>query len=254
MKKYSIILILISAVIIFVVGGYFYFKDNFGCRVQESRATPVSLSQANAFALKQANDNNRPFNWVNVGHYLVNDSLDKPKYYIFIFRKNEAIKFDTLEKLEENAKLFSDSSAEGADEKMRVKDIATVITGAVKEDKPLVSHYRGIPASMARKMEIREFVEKKFPGLTIGSLHYDSERDEGYYEIIGIISKEPTGDVIRVANNDIVTRSKMIRLSRDITQSSQEKYVYLGDKECRLLKKSLLERTAEFQKQWDGYK
>ncbi len=247
-------LLVIIGVIALAVGIFIYSNNtNLSCHIQETRTTPISLDQANSVALEHVNNNNRPFSWVNVGHYLVRNSFDESNYYIFIFRKSDVNKFNTLEKLEENAKLFSDTNAEDTDQKLQVNDIATVITGTMNEDKLIIRNYRGIPASMAKKIEIKEFVEKKFSGLTIGELYYDSEMDQGYYEIMKIDSKKPTGDVIKVVDNSIVPRSDLIKYQEKLEQRKQERYSSLSKDECEQLKNGILERNADLDRQWSRY-
>jgi len=111
---------------------------------------------------------------------------------------------NTLEKLEQNAKLFSNTNSDEIDQKYQFNNIATVMTGSMKEDKLIQRHYRGIPEVIGKKLEIKEFIENKYPEKTVGSLISDSSMGIFYYEIIDKNSKKPSGNLISVYGFSII--------------------------------------------------
>lgn len=253
----KIILVFIFLIFIVIIGGFFLFKSSVGesgCVINDLRQTPVSLDLAKSVASDQVQRNNPPFDWVYVGNYVVYNSFGDTNYYIIIFRKIEFTKFDTLAKLEQNAKLFSDSTSEESDNKYQFNDIvATVMTGTMKEDKLIQRHFRGIPESIGKRLEIKEFIESNYPGKTIGNLIFDSPMDVGFYEIISKSLGESSGDLIRVLDKSIVSLRQLKQNQEDIQKRKQQRYSTYEDEECERYKQAAVDAMNANINQWNEF-
>ncbi len=236
----------------------FFNKDSFDfnqgtCKIEETRETPVSLQLA-----KSVGENYLPkyypeSDWVYVGDYPVYNSIGDINYYLFIFRKSEFITLSTLEKLERNAKLFSDSSSDESDQKYQFNNIATVMTGSMKEDKLIQRHYRGIPEAIGKKLEIKGFIEDKYSKKTIGSLISDSPMGTFYYEIIDKNSKKPSGNIISVYDFSIISRSDLIKNQKDIQKRKEQRYSTYDKEECKKYQNAILEAEKAHILEWNEY-
>ncbi|MBU3907074.1 MAG: hypothetical protein KKA64_02370 [Nanoarchaeota archaeon] len=259
----KIILITIILIIVFSIVGILIISNNdsinlnFGaCKIEETRETPVSLELAKSVASDQVHRNNPPFNWTYVGDYLVYNSFGDTNYYLLIFRKSDFMTLDSLEKLEQNAKLFSDSTSEESDKKYQPNDIATVMTGTMKEDVPLQSHYRGIPEAIAKRLEIKEIVENNYPGKTIGNLIADSPMGQVYYEIIDKNSNKPYSKWIRAGSPGdflIVSRSERVQLKKHIQDRKEQSYSTYEDEECQKFQSANLEAEQAHIAKWNEF-
>mgnify|MGYP001565042561 CR=1 FL=1 len=237
--------------------GVFYFAKPTlilpGCQINEVRKTPVSLELAKFVASDQVHRNNPPFVWVYVGSQLVYSSLGDINYYIIVFRKNEFTTFTTLEQLGQNAKLYSDSTQEGSENKYQFNDIATVMTGTMKEDKLIIRHFKGIPESIGKRLEIKEFVESKYAGKTIGDLVSDSPMSVGYYKIIDKNSGKPSDNVISVLDFSIVSLSSLVQNQEDIQNRKEQTYSTYEKDECESYKNALEEAKQAHILEWNSF-
>jgi hypothetical protein len=249
------LIIVILAIVGVVAGVVIFFNGPFlsGCKIEETRVTPVPLELAKSVALDHVNKNNKPYEWVYVNSYTVYNSVGDSNYYIFIFRKKEFIEFDTLEKLEQNAKQFSDSTSEESDNKYQFNNIANVMTGTMKEDKLIQSFSRGITEEIGKKLEIEEFVESKYPGKTIGNLIGDTPMGMFYYEIIDKASGKASGDLIKIYDLSIVPRSNLVQYRGEVQEREDRRYSTLSESDCILIQNSILEREDAYRKEWDGF-
>lgn len=264
-KRLVIILLLIIILIVTIIGfaSIIFFDNNIfdnsssqdltGCKIKKTRETPVPLELAKSIALDNLKKTDPDFEWIYVGNYLTYNSFDKPNYYVLIFRERGFTSLDTLNKLEENAKLFSDSTQEESEKKYQFNNIATVYTGAMKEDSLIIRHFRGIPESIGKKLEVKDFVENKYPGMTIGNLYYDSPMDVGYYEIINKDSKKASGNLIKVYDYSIVSHSDLIQNQERVQNGKEERYSRLNEKECEILRNGIAARESANRVNWDSY-
>lgn len=248
MKK--IIIAIIVALILILIAGYFFFRQsqsgegNFsfgGCEIKENIGEVVSVNIAQVFAQKQVTANNKPYNWVPVGYYPIHNSSDSINYYAFVFRKSDYTKFTTLSSLEQNSNNVSDN-----DNKYQFNEIASVWTGASNGQKLLMHHYRGIPEIVAEKVKIRNFIENKYQDKTIGNIIADSEAGKMYFDIVYKSSGKSTGDIIGleyliISKKDLVNNQEKIE---------ERRYAGLSGDRCEQMKQAVLEREADFRKQW----
>lgn len=256
------ILIGVIAVIILalIVGAMLIFNEDIfnsnqgeWCKITETRETSVPLQLAKAVGEDYVSKYYPEFSWVYVGDYLVENSFGDANYYILIFRKSEFTTLNTLEKLEQNAKLFSDSSSDESDKKYQFNNIATVMTSAMKEDKLIQRHYRGIPEVIGKKLEIKDFVEDKYSGKTIGSLITDFPMGVFYYEIVDKNSKEFSGNVISVYDNSIISRSDLVKNQNNIQERKEQRYSTYESDECERYQGAISEAEKAHIDEWNGY-
>ena len=217
------------------------------------RETPVSLDLAKAVASDQVNRNNPPFNWVYVGNYLIYNSFGETNYYMLIFRKSDFNNFNTLDKLEQNAKLFSDSTQDESDKKYQFNDIATVMTGTMKEDKLIQRHFRGISEAIGKRLEAKDFVEKNYPGKTIGNLIADSSTGTNYYEIIDKTSKKSSNNLISMNDFSIVSLSDLEKNQEDLQKRKEQRYSTYEEDECDSYKKAVEEARQASISEWNSF-
>jgi hypothetical protein len=242
------ILIIISILIIGGIAVYTNKNKIFGnsalstCVIEENRGNTISPNVAQAVALDQVNKNNTPFNWVSVGYYPIYRSSGEINYYAFVFRKTEYTKFTTLDSLEQNASKYSDTTQDGGDKKYQFNDIALVLTGAANGDALIIRHNRGIPEIVGKKVEIKNYVENKYPNKTIGNIISDSPMGKMYFEIVNKSNNVITGEVIGL---DYVVTS--------VKNEKSKKYMSLDQKECNSYKQALIEREADRKNQWGKY-
>ena len=237
--------------------GVFYFAKPTlilpGCQINEVRKTPVSLELAKFVASDQVHRNNPPFVWVYVGSQLVYSSLGDINYYIIVFRKNEFTTFTTLEQLGQNAKLYSDSTQEGSENKYQFNDIATVMTGTMKEDKLIQRHFRGISEAIGKRLEAKDFVEKNYPGKTIGNLIADSSTGTNYYEIIDKTSKKSSNNLISMNDFSIVSLSDLEKNQEDLQKRKEQRYSTYEEDECDSYKKAVEEARQASISEWNSF-
>lgn len=258
MKK--ILISVIAVIILVLITGVMFVlnKDTSNssqgtCKITETRETFVPPLLAKAVGENQVMNNYPESGWVYVGSYLVENSFGDSNYYLLIFRKSGFTTLNTLEKLEQNAKLFSDSSSEESDKKYQFNDIATVMTGAMKEDKLIQRHYRGIPEVIGKKLEIKDFVENTYSGKTIGNLVSDSPMGGFYYEIVDKNSKEFLGNVISVFDNSIISRSDLVKNQNDIQERKEQRYSTYENDECERYQNAISEAEKAHIDEWNGY-
>ena len=248
-----IVLIILLAVI--VIGFVLFSQDSFNvsgasCDIKEIRETPVSLELAKTVALDNVNKNNPPFDWVYVGGYLSQNSLGDSIYYVLIFRKIDFTELTTLDVLEQNAQKFSDSES---DDKSQFNNIATVMTGSMKEDKLIQRHFRGLPEAIGKRLEIKQIVEENYPGETIGDLIMNSPSDAGYYEIVSKETSQSSGNLISVYDNSIVSVGELNNNLEMVEKRKRESYKEFSDSECELLMQSAEQGRLENIGQWNSF-
>ncbi len=245
-------IISIVLIIALIISGIFLFGNFDGCEINEIRETPVSLELAKAVAQDNVERANPPFEWVYVDGYIVDNSFGESNYYVIIFRKKDFTTFSSLEQLEQNAEQFSSSTSDESDKKYLFNDIATVITGAMKEDKLIQRSFRGIPEANGKKLEIKDFVESNYPGKTIGKLIADSPSGSSYYEIV-FNSGEPTGDLISVYDLRIVSIESLRENQESIEERKQETYNKYSRDECEYYQQAFEERIMDNLAQWNNF-
>lgn len=151
---------------------------------------------------------------------------------------------DTLNELERNA-----LNSKSDDEKYQFNDVATVIVGAVKEDKQIFRHFRGIPEFLAEKSNIKEYVEENYNGKTTGDLILASQGTTAYYKIL--LNSKDSGDLIRVPNKAIVSAKSLI----DLKESNERRRLSeLSKDECESYKKAIQEAEQAHISEWDSFK
>lgn len=250
MKK--IIIVIIVLILVLLVGFFYYSKNksidaNFfldGCKIEENKGEVVAINIAQTYAQKQVIANNRPYNWVPVGYYPVYNSSDSINYYVFVFRKSDFTKLTTLSGLEQNASNYSDKSSDD-DSKYQFNDVASVWTGASNGQKLLMRHYRGIPEIVAEKIKIRNFIENKYQDKTIGNIVADSEAGKMYFDIVSKSGKS-TGNIIGL-DYLIISKKELVNNQKKI---DEKRYSGLNGDRCKKMKQAVLEREADFRRQW----
>jgi len=258
----KIFLFIIILIILSLVIGTIIFKNwntnsslnlnSDRCKIEETRKIPVSLELAKSVGEDYLPRYYPEFDWIYVGNYLVYNSFGDTNYHLLIFRKSEFLTLNTLEKLEQNAKLFSDSNQDESAQKYQFGNIATIMTGSMKEDKLIQRHYRGIPEAIGKKIEIKEFVEDKYSGKTIGSLITDSPMGTFYYEIIDKNSKKLSGNLITL-DFSIISRSNLIKNQEEIQERKDKTYSTYGDEECEKYQNTILEREKAYIAEWKEF-
>lgn len=253
MKK--IIIGILSILILILIAGYFYYAKNKsidanfflgGCEIEENNGEVVAVNIAQTFAQKHVMANNKPYNWVPVGYYSVYNSSASINYYAFVFRKSDYTKFTTLSGLEQNASNYSDKSSDD-DNKYQFNDIASVWTGASNGQKLLMRHYRGIPEIVAEKIKVRNFIENKYQDKTIGNIIADSEAGKMYFDIVSKSGGKSTDDIIGL-DYLIVSKKELVN-NQERIEERRYSSLKAGDR-CEKMKQAILEREADFRKQW----
>ena len=224
------------------VGVIFYFSNNSAtsCKLDEVQFTPVSPSQAQSVALAQAIRNNPPFDWTSAGYIPSNDINGEQRYYVFIFVK-EGFNLNTLEKLKANL-----LTAQSDDEKYQFNDVATVVVSAVKEDKQIFRHFRGLPEYFVEKSNIESSLANK--GEAAGSLVLDVQGTTAYFEILR--NSKTTGDLIRVPNKEIVS----IQTLTELKETNEKRTLSsLDNSKCEQYKKALQEARQANIAEWNKF-
>ena len=257
MKKVSL-LIIVLMVCVSIIGVMFFlnnttFQLTGKCQIERTMETPVSLNLAKTVGEDYIQRYYPESDWVYVGNYPVYNSLGNINYYLLIFRESEFMTLNTLEKLEQNAQLFSDSSQDESDKKYQFNNIANIMTSSMKEDKLIQNHRRGIPESMGEKLEIKEFIEDQYSTKTIGNLISDSSSGLFYYEIIERNSKKSSGNAIRVYDFSIVSISDLIKIQKDIQKRKDSKYSTYGMDECQKFQSAISEAGKAQISEWNKY-
>jgi hypothetical protein len=241
--KLKIILPILVIILLIFVGVFLFFNKNIlspnsnSCQIETSKVTPVSLELAKSVATLHVHSNNKPYNWSYVGNYVVYNSLGDINYYLLIFRKSEFISLDTLEKLEQNANLFSDSDN---DQKYQFENLATVMVAAMKEDGVVKRHYRGIPEPIAEKLKI----EKKYG--TVSNLISDSPMGNFYYSIEG-------DKIVKVLDHSVNSLSELKKLSEDSQKRKEEGYARLSKDDCERYQKAITEAEQAHIEEWNKF-
>ncbi len=231
-KRYFFIILIVC---IFIIIAYFLtFQSSKGdCEIKEIRENPISLELAQRVAKNQIQSLEDPsFNWTLVGYIQAYDIYGNQEAYVNIFRK-ESYSLDTLEKLEARSKLFSDSTTEESDGKYQFNDVATVIVSVWKEDKILLRHYRGLPDFFVDRQKIKDFIETRYPGKTLGKSIAITPVDFKY-EIVDENSKR-TGEII---GWELKTSSIAETIAR-MEKNAKEKYSKFSDEQCKQIKEAL---------------
>ncbi|KKR61510.1 hypothetical protein A2643_02225 [Candidatus Nomurabacteria bacterium RIFCSPHIGHO2_01_FULL_39_220] len=254
--------IIISILAILAIGGglLIYKNKNItqyigaklgACTIEENRGDTVSPDIAKAVALNQVINNNKPYNWVSVGYYPIYGSSGLVNYYAFVFRKSEFTKFTTLNSLEQNASNYSDKSSDD-DNKYQFNDIASVLTGTAEGDALIIRHYIGIPEIIAKKIEIKKFVENKDRDKTIGNIISDSPMGKAYYEIISKSNNKVTDEVIGL-DYLIVSKNELANYQTEVKDRANKRYLSFDQKECEKYKQAIVEREKDLKNQWEKY-
>ncbi|MBS3066511.1 hypothetical protein J4205_01685 [Candidatus Pacearchaeota archaeon] len=240
------LLIIIGFLIIsgIVIGAVFYLPNisKNSCELDDVQLTQIPVSLAQSVASEQVHRNNPPFNWTSIGYIQAEDIIGEQYYYVFIFVK-EGFNLNTLDKFEKNA-----LSAQSDDEKYQFNDVATVIVGAVKEDKQIFRHFRGIPEFFVEKSNIKNYVEGNYNGKTIGNLVLASQGTTAYYEILS--NSKPSGDLIRVPDKEITSTKSLV----DLKENNEKRRLsgYSKD-ECESYKKAIEEARQSHITEWDSF-
>jgi len=274
MNKQGSILIWILAILILIIlaGGILFFVNlNNGdiigtsnCEIKELRETLVSLELAKSVGENYIPKYYPEFEWMCIGSYDIYNSFGDIKYYVLIFRKSEFMNLNTLEKLEQNAKLFSYSAEDynelnneqkqvNDEQRYQFNNTATIITGSMKEDKLIQNHFRGISEAIGKRLEIKEFVENKYLGRTIGNLVSDSPMGQVYYEIVEKDSLEKSGDLIKIRDYSIISNSDLIKIQEDIQERKQKKNSGYDKEMCEFLKKAIIEAREAHIAEWNKF-
>ena len=231
-KKFIFLIILVFLVLI--IGAIALFQDESlderSCDLGDIRVNPVSLELAKKVASNQVKIINPEFNWEHIGSISVYNIDGDQESWVFIFRKESIKNLNSLQDLEKHIELFSEeSNSEESDKKYLFNDIATIITGAMKEDKLIQRHFRGIPEFFAKKKEIKQYVEENYPANTIGKPISLSSNPAGY-EIIDKNSNKAIGKLIRFEGEMRVFDISSLVSNRDtnenikLTKEECEKY------------------------------
>jgi len=252
--KLKFIIPILILIILFIAG--IFFISNKGtsipglnsCQIEASSETPVSLDLTKKVGINHVHLNNQPYNWTHIGSYPVYDALGNIYSHIHIFRKNDFLSLTTLEKLEQESSLYLDSSQEKSE--VFFNNIATVITGAIKEDKLIQRHFRGVPEIVIKKIEVKKNVEENYPGKTIGRMISDSEAEPNYYEIVDKDSKKGSGKLININDLAIKSVSDLIKRQKEIIE---RRYASLSEKECQAMQQAVLESEKAHILEWGKF-
>ncbi len=219
------------------------------CVIEENRGDSVPTDIALAVALNHVNKNNTPFNWVSVGYYPIYGSSNELNYYAFVFRKAEFSKFTTSDSLEQNASKYSDATQDERDKKYQFSDVASVLTGSAYGDSLIMRHFKGIPEFVGKKIEIKKYVENKYPDKTIGNVISDSPMGKMYFEIVNKSNNRATGEIIGL-DFAVTSKSELESYQTEINNRKNRKYMSFDQKECESYKQALLEREKDLKNQW----
>lgn len=248
MGKKLIIFIIIIVVLGLIAGGVFFFSgkgiiEAGGCNVVETRETPVSLELAKSVATSEVNKFLTGREWAYVGYYPVYNTIGVQQYYLFIFRNINKTTSTTLESLGPEAKIQSEDEV---NYQFFAQNFATIITGSMKEDSLYFRHYGFLPDSLVEKQEIKQFVESKYPGKTIGNVVYHGTTE--YYEILS--NGKRTDDLIRVLDNRIESSSDLAELT---ASNKKRSYDRLSGDECKQIKQAVKDRETANIAAWNGF-
>lgn len=257
MKKIFLLIILI--VLVSVVGAIFLFNNDSldlnlnKCKIEETREIPVSLELAKSAGENSVHKYYPEFDWIYIGNYIAYSSTGGINYYILIFRKSEFTTLNTLEKLEQNAKLYSDTSSDESDQKYQFNDIATIMTASMKEVNAIQRHYRGIPGVIGKKLKIKEFIENKYSEKTIGNLILDSPMGTFYYEIVDKNSKKSSSNLISAQDFSIVPVADLIKSRKNIQERKEKGYSAYDKEKCEWYQGAILEAEKAHIVEWNEF-
>ncbi len=259
MKKLILVILLVVVALLLSVSLFFVFSNSksnsnqlgsnknylnqnneeiVDCDLKIKRETLVSLDLAKAVGAVRLSKFYPGFNWVFVGNIITYDMYGDQAGYVLIFRK-DTYGLNTLEKLESNTQ-----TAQSDNEKYQFDNVATIMTGAMKEDKLILRHFRGVPEFFGKREEIRAYVESNYPGKTIGRVISLTPMSFGY-EIINRNSGKATGDMI--SNN------KIISLPNEIARVEKNKNRRMSWKECEAYQNAVLEAIKANIAEWNSF-
>ncbi|MEK6927061.1 MAG: hypothetical protein AABX11_01375 [Nanoarchaeota archaeon] len=225
-----------------VVGGIFYFSNNLinSCELEEVQGTPVSISQAQSFALFRVTENNKPYTWIPLGYLQSNDINGEKNYYVFIFVK-DGFNLNTLDKLKSNI-----LTAQSEEDKYQFNDVATIVVSAIKEEKQLIRHFRGLPEYFVEEDNIESLLTKN--GEERGNLILDNQGTTAYFEILS--NSKNTGNLIRVSDKKIISSKDLIDFKE---ASEQRRLSAMSSTECEQYKIALQEASQAHIAEWNKF-
>jgi len=265
MSRSKWLLVVIFPVLLILAGGGLYFLSN-APRTPSSSSSPPSSFYSTCDTFELVKDKRNPvplelaksvasayvykaypgYNWVFVGQIPAYSAyFGYQSGHVFIFRKDLA-PLSTLEELERHARGKPEANQAESSIKYLFNDIATIITGAMKEDELILRHFRGLPQFFVKKQENKEYVEGNFPGKTIGRLIMHTPLSFGY-EILFKDSQKATGDIIfgeRIDSSSSMTKTYQNNLKRKSEIHAEE---------CKWYKDAIIEAKEANIREWDSY-